>query len=271
MGLVLNLTRPGSRRDFIVGSPNALAASDACFVTDRWFSPHFSVVASFRINAWVADVACPVACQPFWPACWLDTPDGSSSSSTRVVQDIWDVYWDELGVVPEEVLLALRGARSSVDDYWSIWNRNAEAGLFRAHSKAGGPTDAGSSAFLGGGLSRIRGRRLGGRAAGSRGSSRLYRVSQGGVVDVHCAQYFVKSSLAPVVLFRRRLKSVANVRRGIRSKGFTQARWDALLRCWEAVCRHGPCGPISSLHPWDKWILLIYMVSISGFLIPLSC
>ena len=23
---------------------------------------------------------------------------------------------------------------------------------------------------------------------------------------------------------------------------------------WDAVCRHGPCGPISSLHPWDNWI-----------------
>ena len=23
---------------------------------------------------------------------------------------------------------------------------------------------------------------------------------------------------------------------------------------WDAVCRHGPCGPISSLHPWDTWI-----------------
>ena len=22
----------------------------------------------------------------------------------------------------------------------------------------------------------------------------------------------------------------------------------------DAVCRHGPCGPISSLHPWDNWI-----------------
>ena len=34
----------------------------------------------------------------------------------------------------------------------------------------------------------------------------------------------------------------------------TQSRWDALLGYWEAVCRHGPCGPISSLDPWDKWI-----------------
>ena len=71
---------------------------------------------------------------------------------------------------------------------------------------------------------------------------------------MHCAQYFVNSSLAPVVLFRRRLKSVADVLKGIRSKGFTQSRWDALLRYWRAVCRHGPCGPVSSLHPWDDLI-----------------
>ena len=81
----------GSRRDFFVGCPNALAASHACYVTDRWFTPHFSVLASFRIGAWMADVACPVVCQPIWPACWLDTLDRSSSSSTRVVQDVWDV------------------------------------------------------------------------------------------------------------------------------------------------------------------------------------
>ena len=61
-------------------------------------------------------------------------PDRSSLSSTRVVQDVWDVYRDELGVVPEGLVLALRGAVSwsSVDDFWSIWSRNAEAGLFRA-------------------------------------------------------------------------------------------------------------------------------------------
>ena len=38
-------------------------------------------------------------------------------------------------------------------------------------------------------------------------------------------------------------------------RGFTQSRWDALLGCWEAVRRHGPCGPISSLDPWDRWVL----------------
>ena len=139
----------GSRRDFFVGCPNALAASQACYVTDRLFTPHFSLIAHFHIDAWMADVACPLVCQPVWPACWLDTPDGSSSSSTRVVQDVWDVYRDELGVVPEEFVLALRNAvsMSSVDDFWSVWSRNAEAGLFRAYSLAGGPTEAGSAAF----------------------------------------------------------------------------------------------------------------------------
>ena len=36
-----------------------------------------------------------------------------------MVQDVWDVYSEELGVVPEDVVLALRDAvsRSSVDDF----------------------------------------------------------------------------------------------------------------------------------------------------------
>ena len=158
----------GSRRDFIVGCPNALAASTACFVTDWWFTPHFSVFARFCIDDWMADVACPEVCQPVWPACWLDTLDKSSSSATRVVQDVWDVERDELGVVPDEVVLALRDAasKSSVDDFWFTWGRHAEAVLFRTCSRAGGPTEAGGGASLGRGLLRIRGRRLGGRAVG---------------------------------------------------------------------------------------------------------
>ena len=47
------------------------------------------------------------------------TPDRSSSSSSRVVQDVWDIYRDVLGVVPDDVVLALRDAasRSAVDDF----------------------------------------------------------------------------------------------------------------------------------------------------------
>ena len=234
----------GSRRDFFVGCPDALAASQVCCVTDRWFAPHFSLLACFRIDAWTAEVACPVACRPLWPACWLDTPDRSSSSSSRAVQDVWDVYRDVLGVVPEEVVRALRDAasRSSVDDFWVIWSKNAKAGLFRAYTLAGGPIAAGNSAFLGRGFLRIRSRRLGGQAVGGRSSSRLYRVSQGDEVDRNCAQFFVNSSLSPVLLFRRRLKSVAGVLKGIRDKGFTQSRWDALVQYW------GGC-----MSPWSLW------------------
>ena len=88
--------------------------------------------------------------------------------------------------------------RSSIDDFWSIWSKNAEAGLFHAYTLAGGPIAAGNSAFLG---LRIRSRRLGGQAVGGRSSSRLCRVSQGDEVDSSCAQFFVNSSLSPVLLF----------------------------------------------------------------------
>ena len=94
-----------------MGCPGALAASQACYVTDRWFTPHFSVIARFRIDAWMADVSCPVACQPLWPACWLDTPDRSVffvvlSCCPRTV---WDVYRDEVGVVPNDVCTCSKG------------------------------------------------------------------------------------------------------------------------------------------------------------------
>ena len=75
----------GSGRDFIVGCSDALAASTACRVTDRWFTPHFSVFASFCIDNWTAEVSCPVATQPIWPACWIDSPDRSPSSLSRAV------------------------------------------------------------------------------------------------------------------------------------------------------------------------------------------
>ena len=37
----------GSRRDFVVACPSALAASSSCWVTDRWFSPHFFVLGGY--------------------------------------------------------------------------------------------------------------------------------------------------------------------------------------------------------------------------------
>ena len=81
----------GPRRDFILGCPNAVAASTACMVTDLCFSPHFCLFATFGINGWSADVSCPIVSQPLCPACWIDTLDRSSSSASHAVQDAWDV------------------------------------------------------------------------------------------------------------------------------------------------------------------------------------
>ena len=128
----------------------------------------------------------------------------------------------------------------------STWSHLAEAGLFRAYCNAGGSTEAGSAAFLGRGLLRIRSRRLGSRAVCRSGASRLYRVSHSDEVDVGSAQYFVNPTLAPVFLFRGRFKSVADVLKGIRSRGFTQARWNALLRFWDGVST------------WSVWSYLLF-------------
>ena len=156
-------------------------------------------------------------------------------------------------------MLALKDAvsRSSVDDFLSIRSQNAEAVFFRAYCRAGGPTEGGSSAFLGRGLLRIRSRRLGGKAVGHSGASRLYRVSHSDEVDVRSAPHFVTSSLAPVVLFRRRLKSVADNLKGIRRSGLLRLGgrlcWGFWMQCVVMVL-----VVRSALHPGDEWIRMVF-------------
>ena len=126
-------------------------------------------------------------------------------------------------------------------------------------------------AFLGRGRLRIRSRRLGGRAVGGMSSSRLYRVSQGDEVDSNCAQFFVNSSLSPVLLFRRRLKSVADVLKVFGVKGLPSL--DGTL--WLGIGR----GYVVMVHavPFLLFILgifgftLICMVFIGGCLTLLMC
>ena len=122
----------GSRRDFILDCSNALSASTACKVTDRWFALHFSWFSTCGIDGWLPEASCTVVSQPLWPACWIDTPERSSSSVSRAVQDAWDVYRTEIDVVPPDVVLAIRDAvaRFCVDDVWNIWSWSAEACLF---------------------------------------------------------------------------------------------------------------------------------------------
>ena len=134
------------------------------------------------------------------------------------------MYRVEHGVVPPDLKLTFRHAydRSDVYGFWHAWSKGAEEGLFRTCCWAGGPTTAGVDAFFGRGAVRFRRRRLGGesvRGGRGTGAGRLYRAGQGDVVDASSAQYFVNSSLAPVLLFRWRLKSVADVSKVLGSVG----------------------------------------------------
>ena len=67
-------------------------------------------------------------------------------------------------------------------------------------------------------------------------------IAAGRYVDLALA-HSLGAGLAPDYTFK-----------GIRNNGLTQSRWDTLIRYWGVVCRHGPCGLISSLHPWDNWV-----------------
>ena len=67
-------------------------AASACYVSpDRWFIPHFSVCAEFSLSSWDATVDRARTHSPLWPACWLQFPDRSRSSTSQEVRDIWDV------------------------------------------------------------------------------------------------------------------------------------------------------------------------------------
>ena len=61
----------GTRGDFIFGCFDALAASTACKVTDRWFPPHFSLFSTFGADEWSGRVLLP-HCFPASVACMLD-------------------------------------------------------------------------------------------------------------------------------------------------------------------------------------------------------
>ena len=154
-------------------------------------------------------------------------------------------------VLPDLILgLTAANDRGSVDDFWDAWNKGAESSLFRAivgwgarcswlscHSSSGSFAYSQATTWW--------------QGCWSMGASRLLRVSRGDEIDVSSAKYFVNSSLAPALLRRRRIKSIADVLKGIRQHGFSPSRWDALHRYWSAVCRQ---GPVLSLEPWVHWV-----------------
>ena len=143
---------------------------------------------------------------------------------------------DDLGVVPPDLVLALRNEcdMADADGFWEAWSKGAEDGLFRAYCPAGGPTSAGMHNLFGWGAVRIRRRRLGGRSVGGggrTGASRLYRVSQGDEIDAACAHFLLTLLSLWFFSFVGVLSlSLMPFGRGIKQHGFTQTRWDALQR-----------------------------------------
>ena len=199
----------GSRRDFLLACPIALAAANACYVSpDRWFIPHFSVSAEFSLSAWDATVDRARTLSPLWPACWLQYPDRSRSSASPEVRDVWDVYIREGGFVPHGVREHLFRLCNSpdVDSSWLLWSREAEASLARAYLTAGGPPFAGPSGYVGRGSLSVYSMRLGGHCRGH-----IYHVDRSDEFDVTHFGFFLNSSLAPVLRFRRNFVSVCNV------------------------------------------------------------
>ena len=239
----------GSRGDFVLACPIAMAAAAACRVLpDRWFIPHFSVYAEFALSAWDATVERARVYSRLWPACWLTCPDRYRRSPSHAVQNLWDVYVQEVGFVPREVREQLFAACNTpdVDSSWSLWSREAEASLARAYLSASGPTLSNPSCYVGRGQLSIYTMRLGGRCHD--------RVDRADEFDATHSGFFITSSLAPVLRFRRKFVSVCNVLKGIKVHGFSEARISALWSRCHAVVRMGPTGPVTSFEPWTHWI-----------------
>ena len=218
----------------------ALAASTACRVTDTWFTPHCSLSLPINIRRWVAEVSCPRATKPVWPACWADTPDRSAASSSEVVHDIWDIR-EELGVVPPGLILALRTLRPTVlmtlgvPGVLALW-----LGFCRRIAERVALSLVVCKLFL---------------------VAALFAVWEVVLPDKEMRLMRPRLStlstppLAPVLLLRRRIKSVADVLRGFRQHGFSQGRWDALCGRWKSP----PTSHVRTLYPLDSsrssWVL----------------
>ena len=200
----------GSRRDFVLACPIAMAAATACSVFTRSLV-HSSFCCScgvYSLSAWDATVERAKVNSPLWPACWVQCPDRSRSSTSREVQDIWDVYIREVGFVPfaiREQLFRLCNS-PDVDSSWLLWSRGAEASLARAYLSAGGPPLSNPSSYVGRGSLSIYAMRLGGRC-----HDRIYHVDRSDEFDVTHFGFFLNLSLAPVLRFRRSFVSVCNV------------------------------------------------------------
>ena len=112
----------------------------SCFARSLVRSALCCLRGVLSLSAWDATSDRARVYSPLWPACWLDCPDRSRRSPSHAVQNIRDVYIQEVGFVPrvrEKLFTACNSP--DVDASWLLWSREAEASLARAYLSAGGP------------------------------------------------------------------------------------------------------------------------------------
>ena len=232
---------------------------------------HFANRSSLSLSAWDATVNMASVYSPIWPACWVECPDRSRRSPSPAVQNIWDVYIQEVSFVPREVREQLFTVcdTTDVDASWRIWSREVEASLARACLTAGFPALSNPGSYVGRSQLSLRTKRLGGSCR-----DRIYRMDRADDFDVTNSGFFVNSSLAPVLRFRRRFVSVSNVLEGIKLYGFTDTKsgcffgtYGMLSLRWSppALSPRLNLGPIGFLPtsmgftsgPWTPWLSLM--------------
>ena len=142
---------------------------------------------------------------PLWPACWVDGPDRSRRSPSAAVQNIWDAYIQELSFVP-------KGGEGAIIDSLPtplMWTHRG-----RACHTAGGPAISSHSSYVGRDHLSLRTERLGGRC-----EDRIYRMDHADEFNVTNSGFFVDSSLAPVLRFRRKSCRSVMSSKALRLKG----------------------------------------------------
>ena len=102
------------------------------------------------------------------------------------------------------------------------------------------------------------------KKVGGRCRDRVYRTDHADSFDVANTGFFIKSSLSPILRFRRRLKSACSVLKSLKNHGFAEDRWAARWDRWVATTKIRPIGPITSFEPWTNWILPMCTGSTTG-------
>ena len=238
-----------------------MAATACSVLPDRWFTPHCAVYVEFALSAWEMLLSKGLGLiLPFDLLVGFKVLIALGRLSLMKFNISGMFTFGKLVLFLSRFVSNFRLCNSpDVDSSWLLWSREAEASLAGAYLSAGGPPLSNPRSYVGRGSLSIETMRLGGRC-----HDRIYHVDRADQFDVNHSGFFLNSSLAPVLRFRRSFVSVCNVLTGIRLHGLSEAKVAALWCRWRKVVRMGPTGPVTSFDPGLIGFLLISMDLKSG-------